>query len=81
LSAPEVHDAVVVGVADDEWGESVKAIIVAAPGVNADDELRDRLLAHCRSRLAGFKCPRTIEFRDTLPRTSAGKMYKRYLDA
>ncbi|MEO8695546.1 MAG: AMP-binding protein [Acidimicrobiales bacterium] len=81
LSSPEVYDVAVVGVADPEWGESVKAIVIAAVGVNPDDDLRRRLQEHCRSRLASFKCPRIIEFRDSLPRTSAGKMYKRYLDA
>jgi long-chain acyl-CoA synthetase len=81
LSSTEVHDAAVVGVPDEEWGESVKALVIPAAGVAPDDELRARLMAHCRARLAGFKCPRTIEFRDTLPRTSAGKMYKRYLAA
>jgi long-chain acyl-CoA synthetase len=79
LSSPDVHDAAVVGVPDDEWGESVKALVIPAPGVAPGDELRERLMAHCRNRLAGFKCPRIIEFRDSLPRTSAGKMYKRYL--
>jgi long-chain acyl-CoA synthetase len=81
LSSPDVHDAAVVGVPDDEWGESVKALVIPAAGIAADDELRARLMTHCRARLAGFKCPRIIEFRDTLPRTSAGKMYKRYLSA
>jgi acyl-CoA synthetase (AMP-forming)/AMP-acid ligase II len=69
----------VIGVPDPEWGETVTALVVPAAGTAADDATRDALIAHCRSRLARFKCPRIIEFRTELPRTSAGKLYKRYL--
>ncbi len=42
-----------------------------------NDRCRTRLLAHCRRHLAAYKCPRSIEFREDLPRTEAGKLYKR----
>ena len=80
LSAhPAVGDVAVIGVPDSEWGEQVKAIVEPAPGIVTSDELAADLLAHCRGRLAGYKCPRSIDFRDSLPRTEAGKLYKRLL--
>jgi long-chain acyl-CoA synthetase len=69
----------VIGVPDEEWGEQVKAVVEVAPGVTASEELAGELIAHCRAHLAGFKCPRSIDFRDELPRTEAGKLYKRLL--
>jgi long-chain acyl-CoA synthetase len=79
LAHPEVGDAAVFGVPSEEWGEEVKAVVEPAPGVPADDALRERLLAHCRARLAGYKCPRSIEFTAALPRDANGKLYKRKL--
>ena len=65
-SHPAVEDAVVVGLADPEWGERVCALVVAE-GVTADD-----LRAFCRGRLADYKRPKTITFADSLPRTASG---------
>jgi long-chain acyl-CoA synthetase len=79
LSHPEVGDAAVFGVPNDEWGEEVKAVVEPAPGVAADDALRARLLAHCRERLASYKRPRTLDFSAALPRDPNGKLYKRRL--
>ncbi len=73
---PAVDDAAVFGVPHEEFGESVMAV-VEAPG--APDDLIDQLTALCRERLAGFKCPRTIEVVDELPRSEAGKLQKRVL--
>ena len=79
LAHPEVGDAAVFGVPNVEWGEEVKAVVEPAPAVVADAALAERLLAHCRERLAAYKCPRTIDFTPALPRDPNGKLYKRRL--
>ena len=75
LVHPEVRDAGVIGIPDDEWGERVHAVVQLYP--DAEPDAGPRLLAHCRRHLAAYKCPRSIEFREDLPRTEAGKLYKR----
>ena len=73
---PEVLDAAVFGIPDEEWGERVWAIVQPKPGESVDlDELREFVDA----RLAGYKRPRGYELRDELPRTDAGKLLKRVL--
>jgi len=74
---PGVGEVAVIGVPDEQWGERVHAIIVAKPGVTltADD-----VMAHCREQIAGYKCPKSVDFRATaLPLSGAGKVLKREL--
>ncbi|OBH68866.1 acyl-CoA synthetase [Mycobacterium mantenii] len=73
---PKLLDAAVFGVPNDEFGEEVKAVVQPADGVAPGPELEAELIAYCRAHLAGYKCPRTVEF-DTLPRDPNGKLYKR----
>jgi acyl-CoA synthetase (AMP-forming)/AMP-acid ligase II len=71
-----VLEAAVIGVADERWGEIVKAVVVLKTGENATEP---ELIEHCRTRLARYKCPRSIEFIDALPRTGSGKILKKAL--
>jgi len=79
LAHPRVADAAVFGIPDDDWGESVKAVVEPARGSEAGPELERELLAHCAEQLARYKCPRSIDFAQALPRDPNGKLYKRVL--
>jgi long-chain acyl-CoA synthetase len=76
---PSVDDVAVIGVPDEEWGESVLAVVKPVAGVSAASGLAAELSEFCRSRLAHYKCPRSIEFRAELPRTDTGKLLKRLI--
>jgi fatty-acyl-CoA synthase len=79
VSHPKVMDVAVIGVPHDDLGEEVKAIVQPVHWDDADDELAAELLAYCRSRLAAYKCPRSVDFDPQLPRLNSGKLYKRLL--
>jgi long-chain acyl-CoA synthetase len=79
LEHPAVGDVATIGVPDEEWGESVLAVVQPADGVEGSDELAAELQAFCRDRLAHYKCPRAIDFVPELPREDTGKIFKRKL--
>jgi len=70
---PAVAEVAVIGVPDDKWGETIKALVVLRDGHEATEA---ELIAHCRGTLAHFKSPRSVEFRDELARTATGKLQK-----
>ncbi len=79
LAHEAVGDAATIGVPDEEWGESVKSVVELRPGFEASPELEREMIAYCRERLANFKCPRSVDFVEVLPRSDSGKLLKRVL--
>lgn len=73
FSHPAVAEVAVIGVPDEKWGETIKALTVLSPGNDADEA---ELIEHCKARLARYKAPTSVEFREELPRTATGKLQK-----
>jgi long-chain acyl-CoA synthetase len=77
LTHPAVRDVCCIGVPDDEWGETVRAVVELADGCEATPELAAELMEHARERLAHFKGPRGVDFAAALPRLDSGKIQRR----
>lgn len=78
FAMPEIGDVAVIGIPDDKWGESVKAVVVVKPGETVTAE---EIIAFARTKIAGFKTPRSVDFVDALPRNPSGKILKKDLRA
>jgi long-chain acyl-CoA synthetase len=80
VGIPGVLDCAVIGIPDDEFGESLLALVQPDPDSGDGSALTEaRIIGSLRERLAGYKVPRRIEFRSGLPRDDSGKIYKRHL--
>ncbi len=79
ITHPEVADAAVFGVPNEDLGEEVKAVVELMPGVQPGPETVEKLMAFCAMHVSRQKCPRSIDFESSLPRLPTGKLYKRLL--
>ena len=73
FSHPDVNEVAVIGVPSEKWGETIKALVVKTPGSALTE---DELIAYCKAKVAGYKAPTSVEFRDELARTATGKLQK-----
>jgi acyl-CoA synthetase (AMP-forming)/AMP-acid ligase II len=73
---PKVLECAVLGVHDDKWGESVKAVVVCKPG---EQMTQEEVIEYCKQHLASYKKPKSVDFMDALPRNPMGKVLKRAL--
>ncbi|WGX99033.1 AMP-binding protein [Nocardioides sp. L-11A] len=76
FSHPAVAEVAVIGVPSEKWGETIKALVVLTADATAGPEMEAELIRWCKDRLAGYKAPTSVEFRDELARTATGKLQK-----
>jgi len=81
IQHPQVADAAVFGIPNEEFGEEVKACVELLDSLQAGPDMEQNLLYYCREHLSHIKCPKSIDFLDRLPRQDNGKLYKRKLKA
>jgi fatty-acyl-CoA synthase len=76
MAMPEVHECAVIGVPHETWGEAVKALIVVRRG---ESLMEEAVIVHCKKKLGGVKAPKSVEFREEIPKTPAGKIDRKKL--
>lgn len=74
FSHPKISEAAVIGIPDRIWGEAIKAVIVIKSGQKATER---EIIEFCRERIAGFKCPKSVDFLQALPKSAAGKILRK----
>lgn len=78
MAIPQVFECAVIGVPHETWGEAVKALVVVREGESLSEE---EVIAHCKKKLGGVKAPKSVEFREEIPKTPAGKIDRKNLRA
>jgi acyl-CoA synthetase (AMP-forming)/AMP-acid ligase II len=75
-SNPKIMEAAVIGIPNERWGETIKAVVALKPGETATEE---EIIEYCRANAADYKRPRSVDFVDELPRNPSGKILKRVI--
>jgi long-chain acyl-CoA synthetase len=73
---PDIISAATIGIPDEKWGEAVKVVAVKKPGSTLTEA---EVIAYCKQNMAGYKCPKSVEFWSELPLTATGKIMKRLI--